>query len=195
MYNPTIGRWMQEDPIDFEGGSTNLYKTLNNGPVNALDPMGLKVSIKGKPVQVGDETYKTLMNDKRFVNNPVAKEILEGLISSGTDYKLNVIQDLAATMLLRMEIIKAAREFKGGFRGAGGLIGIEKSVCWDVDQKTGAKIKPGKKPSEAIDELFSAGNKLDCDCATAPPIIYLKALLEFYRSTQLRRISTRPLLG
>lgn len=42
-YDPTIGRWMQEDPIDFEGGDLNLYRYVGNGPTNATDPSGLQI--------------------------------------------------------------------------------------------------------------------------------------------------------
>ena len=39
-YNPVTGRWMQKDPIGFEGGDTNLYRYINNDPVNFTDPKG-----------------------------------------------------------------------------------------------------------------------------------------------------------
>ena len=41
-YDPTIGRWTQEDPIGFEGGDANLYRYVGNSPTNATDPMGLQ---------------------------------------------------------------------------------------------------------------------------------------------------------
>jgi len=43
MYNPSLGRFMQLDPIEFEGGGTNLYRTEANNPVTNLDPTGLQV--------------------------------------------------------------------------------------------------------------------------------------------------------
>ena len=42
-YNPVTGRWMQKDPIGFSGGDTNLYRYVNNDPVNFIDPMGRKM--------------------------------------------------------------------------------------------------------------------------------------------------------
>ena len=40
MYDPTIGRWLSEDPIGFEAGDANLYRYVENGPVKATDPSG-----------------------------------------------------------------------------------------------------------------------------------------------------------
>lgn len=42
MYDPTIGRWLTEDPIGFAGEDMNLYRYVGNGPTNATDPSGLK---------------------------------------------------------------------------------------------------------------------------------------------------------
>jgi len=40
-YDPAIGRWTAKDPIDFAGGSVNLYEYVLNDPVNWIDPWGL----------------------------------------------------------------------------------------------------------------------------------------------------------
>jgi RHS repeat-associated protein len=42
-YDPFTGRWTAKDPIDFNGGSSNLYGYVGNDPVNAVDPEGLVV--------------------------------------------------------------------------------------------------------------------------------------------------------
>jgi hypothetical protein len=41
MYDPSLGRWLTEDPIDFAGGDNNFYGFVGNNPVNKLDPSGL----------------------------------------------------------------------------------------------------------------------------------------------------------
>lgn len=38
MYDPTIGRWIQEDPIGFAAGDANLLRYVGNNPTNFTDP-------------------------------------------------------------------------------------------------------------------------------------------------------------
>ena len=45
-YDPATGRWINRDPIGYDGG-INLYSYCANNPVNAIDPSGLKVDIVG----------------------------------------------------------------------------------------------------------------------------------------------------
>ncbi len=41
-YNPTLGRWIQRDPIGYAGG-VNLYEYVEGQPTTGLDPVGLLV--------------------------------------------------------------------------------------------------------------------------------------------------------
>lgn len=40
MYDPTVGRFITEDPIGFDGGDANEYRYAGNSPTNATDPTG-----------------------------------------------------------------------------------------------------------------------------------------------------------
>src|SRR5579871_3129156 len=42
MYDPSLGRWITEDPTGFEGGDNNLYGFVGENPVNGVDPSGLQ---------------------------------------------------------------------------------------------------------------------------------------------------------
>ncbi len=44
-YDPVVGRWLEEDPIGFEGGDKNLYRYVKNDPTNVTDPSGLAARI------------------------------------------------------------------------------------------------------------------------------------------------------
>lgn len=39
-YDPSIGRFIQRDPISFAGGDVNLYGYVQNNPINWIDPDG-----------------------------------------------------------------------------------------------------------------------------------------------------------
>ncbi|MBI1831132.1 MAG: RHS repeat-associated core domain-containing protein [Planctomycetes bacterium] len=41
MFDPTIGRWISEDPIGFTAGDSNLYRYVRNNPLTHTDPSGL----------------------------------------------------------------------------------------------------------------------------------------------------------
>lgn len=40
MYDPRIGRFLEQDPIGFEAGDPNVYRYVQNNPTNASDPSG-----------------------------------------------------------------------------------------------------------------------------------------------------------
>ncbi len=39
-YNPTLGRFLSEDPIGFTSGSTDLYAYVGDDPTFLTDPSG-----------------------------------------------------------------------------------------------------------------------------------------------------------
>jgi hypothetical protein len=41
MYDPGVGRWLEQDPVGFAAGDSNLYRYVNNNSTNEVDPSGL----------------------------------------------------------------------------------------------------------------------------------------------------------
>ncbi len=54
FYSPDLGRFVQPDPIGFEGDATNLYRYCGNNPVNWFDPVGTYgiVKVNGSHVEI-----------------------------------------------------------------------------------------------------------------------------------------------
>ena len=44
-YNPTLGRFMSEDPKLFDAGDYNLFRYCHNDPIDMTDPMGLQDTV------------------------------------------------------------------------------------------------------------------------------------------------------
>jgi RHS repeat-associated protein len=49
-YDPTLGRWLSEDPIGFAGDPWNLYRYVGNAPTMYTDPSGLEPPFHWPPV-------------------------------------------------------------------------------------------------------------------------------------------------
>jgi RHS repeat-associated protein len=37
-FDPTIGRWINDEPVGYEAGDVNLYRYVGNAPCNVSDP-------------------------------------------------------------------------------------------------------------------------------------------------------------
>jgi len=87
-YDPATGRWLQRDPIGFDGGDTNLYVYVANDPVNLIDPFGLDYILfdgtrltwvfekNGKPT--GKRTFPAFSGAKQTAYGVPARRLTEG---------------------------------------------------------------------------------------------------------------------
>jgi hypothetical protein len=62
MYDPSVGRWLEEDPLGLEPDS-NPHRYVDNGPTNSTDPTGL---FKGARKTVRDLTIRETAKVKAF---------------------------------------------------------------------------------------------------------------------------------
>lgn len=62
-YSPDLGRFLQTDPIRFEGGDVNIQGYVGNNPIDDIDPFGLTVY---PPDFVGPLLPSSLLNNSFF---------------------------------------------------------------------------------------------------------------------------------
>jgi RHS repeat-associated protein len=67
--HPTLGRWVQTDPILFTAGDPNLYRLVGNNPTNALDPGGL-LEFFVRPGRDGTESQLYVVREILWFDRP-----------------------------------------------------------------------------------------------------------------------------
>jgi RHS repeat-associated protein len=82
-YEPSIGRFTQQDPIGLKGGDSNIYRYVGNNSTNLVDPLGLFFT----PDTVLDVTFVGIDVYNIVSNNIIGNEnnLGENLASLGGD--------------------------------------------------------------------------------------------------------------
>ena len=70
LYDPTLGRFLQEDPIKFGGFDTNLYRYAFNQPTTFVDPTGETAAISTAVLQ-----FRQFVNKKKKIPCQIAKSV------------------------------------------------------------------------------------------------------------------------
>ncbi|HEY4310196.1 MAG TPA: RHS repeat-associated core domain-containing protein [Pirellulales bacterium] len=84
-YDPETARWLSQDPAGFVAGDSNLYRYVENGPTNAIDPFGLE-PIGYASGGNGLGTLLALLAQ----NNPLARALLTHYVmATGGPYVLS----------------------------------------------------------------------------------------------------------
>src|SRR5690606_36053407 len=83
-YDANTGRFLSEDPLQFEGGDANLYRYAAGDPVNFLDPTG-QSWLSSLFKKIGKAFQKTLDFAESVIKNPGdfidnLDEIAEGVL-------------------------------------------------------------------------------------------------------------------
>ncbi len=82
-YSPTVGRFLSEDPLEFAGGSLNLYAYAGNDPVDYADPSGtqfLAGCVEGAIINVEIDAALNVMSGRKFT---VHSEVNHALLGCG----------------------------------------------------------------------------------------------------------------
>lgn len=158
MFSPTLGRWTQNDPIEYDAGDPHLYRFVSNNPTNLTDPSGL-VGLIGSVVaaaltpltgplfryEQGDGELPSLSDKTRF--NPAPYNYLgvlygvepNGFRSAGAGYF-----QLKSTGKEATKATFKSQSIGLGPINFGGFVKCEAKITFDVD----VTIKFGRMFSE-----------------------------------------------
>ena len=68
VYSPSLGRFLQTDPIRFDAGDVNIYRYVQNNPINQSDPEGL--SSWGSPGTADTNNWEPGVLDELYGYSP-----------------------------------------------------------------------------------------------------------------------------
>ncbi len=71
MYDPTLGRFIQRDPINFMGEDVNLYSYVYDQPIYGMDPYGTDIYVFIDPSRAreNDNAYDRISKEAEAWNN------------------------------------------------------------------------------------------------------------------------------
>ncbi|MDD3470435.1 MAG: hypothetical protein PHE53_10745 [Thermoguttaceae bacterium] len=102
-YNPTLGKWLSEDPIGFNRMDVNLYRYVRNGVSNYIDTTGLAFDIipqvkwfivdQSGNQFVGYDHASLLKQLQNMVNSGIR---IESLVVKGHGHELGLYDGMAA---------------------------------------------------------------------------------------------------
>ncbi len=89
-YSPTLGRWIQEDPIEEQGGN-NLYAFVGNNPVNRWDNWGLWLPSRHKSITKNAfaRILMTTISDSNLKSEKVKEKLIEIVKTANVDTDSN----------------------------------------------------------------------------------------------------------
>jgi hypothetical protein len=181
---------MQEDPITFDGGLSNLSDDVGNNPTNATDPSGLELKIGDKeaPADISDKikaVIKTKAASFPEDYEAIVDEIVNGMKKSSRKFEYKEVNQLLFDVIGRLQIVKAARDFAAAKLrwSPDKLAEFPDSNNWKNQERQGMTLDSmeASKIRKGFDEIYAAGKlKEDArpgfDCASAGYVAYCRAI-------------------
>lgn len=132
-------------------------------------------------IQINKDSFQQSAFADRYPADSLQAQLLGKISLSEETYEYDSADALSFELDLRREIVHAARDLADSGLSFSALAG---STCnptyWLRTDEGGFSLKTGKKPSEAIRDIYLNGSQYATECATAAMITYYRALLEVY---------------
>jgi RHS repeat-associated protein len=164
-YSPTLGRFLQTDPIRFDARDANLYRYVSNNPVNWVDPDGLLFNDLFHGLREAQQAFDRLKNEDDGWYDP-------------KDYPLDsdrdTTHDKAAHCYAHCEITKdllSGKEVMSFAIGYGKeLVDGGIAIVINIVNKIRTMLKKNKIKAEwtGYDRKDIAANKAGQECANDP---------------------------
>lgn len=135
-YLPSLGRFMQPDPIGFLGDSKNLYRYCGGDPVNRSDPLGLEGYFPGRNSVAGTGAIQPL--------GPQGQLFVSGVANVGIGVLTGVGVAAAGSMTYGVGAVVGVTVFGHAavFTTTKGISQIVSSFAGTPQQQAGANAMP-----------------------------------------------------
>jgi len=144
--SPTLGRWMQNDPLGYGAGDANLYRALANSPLVNTDFLGLIATQDNKAVPE-DEWLQEISKKGALSNTSIDSVHCNGLtvkdqaaLAQGVISRDFPIHALTSIFTISSELFPGPQGKAMGFLLKQGVGFIKKGSTWVL-----ASIKTGKE--------------------------------------------------
>jgi RHS repeat-associated protein len=89
-YDPAIGRWLSEDPASFGAGDANLYRYVENSPLDTVDPSGLGDKPRNKYAMPSDIPTKSFFWYYEELSEPSFVDIVDTFTIRSLDISVDL---------------------------------------------------------------------------------------------------------